>query len=341
MRRVGILTIFLLFLLLVSPGDTYCCISDPSVMVLYDISLNMDQLKSLKYEGFSFELVTDVIPSFGAQGTREFAVYRGHYGLSTVLAAEDMLVIKAHEEKFSWGTGLKTELLFLQALDLIDESISIDTLSLVSTWESPSGKNIFSIPEQVEFVSFGEETYAVSTPTTTDYFSFLQGWIVVPGNATVSVNDAILSITIMRCGGELSADTRRLRVFAPFRGVILVCNSIDYELTGKVMKSLLEDVGIPVHIITPEEFSFYRWFSPRIILLGGHRSPEGMGDIVSMVLTEPEKRMIEKTGPYMFAVEDLDFWKQSIIVLAGADREGTSIIALSRIDDIVLWIHSL
>jgi len=333
--------VFALVFLLLSPGIIRCCISDPSVMVLYDITIDMEQLKSLKQEGFSFELLTDVIPSFGAQGTREFAVYRGHYGLSTVMVAGDMLVIKAHEEKFSWGTGLKTELLFLQALDLIDEPISIDTLSLVSAWESPSGKNIFSIPDQVEFVSFGNETYSVATPTTTDYFSFLQGWIAVPGNATVSVDDATLSIVIMRCGGELSADTRRLSVFAPFRGVVLVCNTIDYDLTGRVMKSLLEDVGIPVVIIPPEEFGYYRWFSPRIILLGGHRSPEGMGDIVSMVLTEPEKRMIEKTGPYMFAVDDLDFRKQSIIVLAGADREGTSIIAMSRIDDIVLWVQSL
>jgi hypothetical protein len=323
------------------PSFTQCCVSDPSVLVLYDITVDMDLLISLRGEGFSFELVTDVIPGFGARGRREFAVYPGHYGLSTVLVAEDMLVIKAHEEKFRWDRGIKTELLFFQTLDLIDEGLDIETISQVATWESTSGKNIFSIPQGVEYISQGNETYSASTPVTTGYFKVLDGWIAVPGNATVSVNDVTLSVIIMRCGGELSADTSDVPVFAPFRNVILVCNSIDYDLTGKVMKSLLEDLGIPVKIISPQEFMDYRFFSPRIILLGGHHSPEGMGDVVASVLTRPEKQMIEKTGPYMFAVDDLDFRTQSIIVLAGKDREGTNSIALTRIDDIVLWVQSL
>ncbi|MBU7044431.1 MAG: hypothetical protein HXS47_12645 [Theionarchaea archaeon] len=340
MNRATVSVLFLIFLSC-SPGVIDCCISDPSVLVLYDITVDMDMLTSLKVEGFSFELVYDVIPAFGAQGRREFALYKGHYGLSSVLVAADVLVIQAHEEQFQWDTGITTELLFLQTLHLIDESLDIDTIAQVAAWESTSGTNIFAVPPEVEFISVSTETYSASIPLTTDYFNFIHGWIAVPGNATISVNDTILSVVIMRCGGELSTDTRRIPVFAPFRGVVLVCNSIDYDLTGKVMESLLEDLHIPIITISPREFQYYRWFSPRIILLGGHQAPEGMGDIVATILTEPEKQMIEKTGPYMFSADDLDFRNQSIIVLAGADREGTNSIALTRIDDIVLWVQSL
>jgi hypothetical protein len=333
--------VFIIMTLFFFPSFTRCCISDPSVTVVYDVTVDMDLLISLKREGFSFELVYDVIPGFGVSGRREFAVYRGHYGSSTVMVAEDMMVIQAHEAQFKWERGIKTELLFLQTLNLIDTTLDIETISQLGTWESTSGKNIFSIPEEVEYISLGNETYSISRPITTDYLSFLEGWIAVPGNATVSVNDLTLSVIIMRCGGELTTDTSKVSVFAPFRGVVLVCNSIDHDLTGTVMKSLLEDLGIPVKIVPPQDFMDYRYFSPRIILLGGHQSPEGMGDIVDLVLTPPEKRMIETTGPYMFSIDDLDFRTQSIIILAGADREGTNSIALTRIDDIVLWVQSL
>lgn len=334
--RVAFFLIFTFVVLVVSPVN--CCISDPSVTVVYDLAVDMELLQSLKQEGFSFDVYYDVIPSFGAEGRREFVVYKAHYGLATAMVAYDMMVIKAHEEKYDWETGIETELTFLQTIGVVGY-IDVGAISKVASWESTSGRNLFSIPEDVEFVSFLNEQYAVSEPVMTDYFSFRNRWIAVPGNATVSVEGSTLSVLLMRCGAEISADTSKLSVFAPFREVILVCNSIDYELTGKELVTVLEEKGYNVKRINPQQFNIYRWFSPKIILLGGHKSPEGMGEIVDSLLPEPERQMIEKQGMCLFAHEDIDFRKQSMIFLAGKDREETRDITFSRIDDIVMWLE--
>ena len=337
MRKVCII---LFFSLIFSVIPSYCCISDPTVTVIYNLSIDTELMKALKQEGFSYTTVIDAIPSFGAEGQREFIVYKAHYGLATAMVAYDILVIKVHEEKYNWEKGVKTELLFLRTAGVLIEIPDITIISKVTSWESRSGKNVFKIPEGVESVSFSSDVYPVSESVMTDYFYFLHGWIAVPGNATISVEGNALNILLFRCGGELSADTSKLSLFAPLREVLLVSNSIDYELTGRELKTILTEKGYNVRRITPAEFDVYRWFSPRIILLGGHKSPEGMGEIVSTILTETEMIMIEKTGPYLFAHEDIDFRKQSIIVFAGADREGTHDIALSRIDEIIMWLES-
>ncbi len=332
-----VLFLFLILLFLVLPVPLNSCISDPSVTVVYNLNVDMDLLKILEYEGFSFQVVSNVIPTFD-QIEREFVVYKAHYGFATAMVAYDIVAIKAHEEKYNWEKGIRTELTFLRAIGVLGYT-DIDAVSELSSWESTSGKNLFSIPDPVEFISFGSEIYPVSQPMMTDYFSFSRGWIAVPGNATVSVEGNTLSVILMRCGGELSADTSKLSIFAPLRGAVLVCNSIDYEVTGKELTSLLEERGFTVIRITPDQFDTWRWFSPRIIFLGGHKSPEGMGEIVNELLSDSEKKMIEKTGPIMFAYDDVDFRRQSMIFLAGKDREGTREIALARIDDIVMWLE--
>jgi hypothetical protein len=337
MRRMSIVILGMLVIGMAFPAS--CCISDPTVTVIYNIDVNMDLLKLLSKEGFSFQLVDDVVPSFGASGRREFAVYKAHYGLATAMVAHDMVVLKAHEEKYNWERGVKTELLFLQTIGVIGY-IDVGTVSQVSSWETTAGKNLFPIPGEVDTVVFGDNQYPAEQSVTTSYLCIKNRWLAVPGNATISVQENVLTVTLLRCGGEISADTSKLPLFAPFREVILVCNSIDYEMTGKELKTILTEKGYRVRRITPDEFGVYRWFSPRIILLGGHKSPEGMGDIVATLLTVTEKQMIEKTGPYLFTVDDRDFRKQSMIILAGKDREDTRDITSNRIDEIVLWIEA-
>ena len=323
--------------IVVLAAPVHCCISDPTVTVIYDVAVDMDLVKLLRQQGFSYELYEDVIPSFGAEGKREFAVYKAHYGLATAMVAYDMVVLKVHEEHYDWEKGVKTELTFLWDIGVLGPC-DINVISTVASWESMAGKNMFSVPEEVTSISVGNEVYPAA-PVTTDYFSFLYGWIAVPGNATISVEGDTLRISLLRCGAEISADTSRLPVFAPFREVLLVCNSIDYEMAGDELKRVLTEKGYTVRRITPDEFDIYRWFSPKVILLGGHKSPEGMGEIVTTLLTEAEKTMIEKTGPYQFAHDNVDFKKQSMIFLAGKDREGTRDITLSRIEDIVMWLE--
>jgi hypothetical protein len=317
-----------------------CCISDSSVTVIYDINVDMDFLKSLKKEGFSFEIVDNVIPNFGSQDKeREFVMYKAHYGWATIMVAHDALVFKAHEEKYNWEKGVETELLFLETIGVLTiVHTDIPVIARVASWESSYGKNVYYIPEDVEMVSFSGEEYPVS-PMVTDYFCMDYHWIAVPGNGTVTQEGNVLTILLLRCGGEITADTSKLSVFAPFREVLLVCNSIDYELTGKELKTILTDKGYIVRRIPPGTFGLYRWFSPKIILLGGHKSPEGMGDIVGTILSVSEQHMVEKKGMAMFAHDDKDFKNQSIVILAGKDREETQEITLLRIDDIVMWLE--
>jgi hypothetical protein len=320
------------------PGHVHTCISDPTVTVVYNLTVDMELLKLFKHEGFSFDVYYNAIPSFGEPGEREFVVYKAHYGLATAMVAYDMVVIQAHEEKYDWEKGFKTELTFLRTIGVL-EYVDIKTVAKVASWESLSGKNIFVIPEHVEYVSFGEDLYSVSQSEETDYFSFVNRWIAVPGNATMSVEDTVLTVVLFRCGGKLTTDTRRLPVFAPFKQVILVCNSIDYDVTGKELKDILQEKGYTVRRITPQEFDIYRWFSPKIVFLGGHLSPEGMGEIVGRILTETERKMIETTGLCYFSHDDVDFAKQSMLFFAGKDREETREITLLRIDDIVMWLE--
>ncbi|MBU7015068.1 MAG: hypothetical protein HXS52_09835 [Theionarchaea archaeon] len=316
-----------------------CCLSDPTVTVIYNLDVNMELLKLLSKEGFSFQLVEDIVPSFGAPGRREFAVYRAHYGLATAMVASDMVALKAHEEKYDWETGVKTELLFLQTIGVIGY-IDVGTIAQVASWDTASGRNLFLVPEGVDTVVLGDDQYPAGQSVTTDYLCIKNEWLAVPGNATVSAQGNVLTVTLLRCGGEIIADTSKLSLFGPFREVILVCNSIDYEMTGKELRTILTEKGYRVRRLSPDEFNVYRWFSPRVVLLGGHEAPEGMGDIVAALLSQSEKQMIEKTGPYLFAVDGRDFRKQSMIILAGKDREGTHEITLSRIDDIVMWIEA-
>ncbi|KYK37815.1 MAG: hypothetical protein HXS46_09540 [Theionarchaea archaeon] len=335
MKRLAFLFIVVL---VVMAAPVNCCISDPSVTVVYSLTIDMELLKSWKHEGFSFEVVYDVIPSFGAAGKREFIMYRAHYGLATAMVAYDMVVMKAHEEKYDWQKGVKTELIFLQTIGVLG-NVNTDTISKVASWESTSGKNLFAVPGNVQHISFMNDTYNTTEPVMTDYFYFQNGWIAVPGNATVSLEGNTLVIMLMRCGAEISADTSKMSVFAPFTKVLLVCNSIDYELTGKELVTVLEEKGFTVQRITPQQFEIYRWFSPKLIFLGGHKSPEGMGEIVDTLLLEPEKQMIEKQGMCVFAHEDIDFRKQGMLFLAGKDREETHDITFSRIEDILMWLE--
>ncbi|MBU6996838.1 MAG: hypothetical protein HXS41_11315 [Theionarchaea archaeon] len=338
-RRVAFVGLLLPLLVVATGVPISCCISDPTVTVIYDVNVNMELLKLLSKEGFSYQLVEDIVPSFGATGTREFVMYRAHYGLATAMVASDMVVLKTHEEKYDWETGVKTELLFLQTIGAIGY-MDIETISRVASWETTSGKNLFLIPDEVDTVVFGDNQYPAGQSVTTTYLCIKNRWLAVPGNGLVSVAGSVLTVTLLRCGGEISADTSKLSLFGPFREVVLVCNSIDFEMTGRELRTILTEKGYRVRRIDPQEFMVYRWFSPRIILLGGHESPEGMGDIVASLLTQSEKQMIENTGPYLFSIEGRDFRKQSMVILAGKDREGTHDITMDRIDDIVMWIEA-
>jgi hypothetical protein len=97
--------------------------------------------------------------------------------------------------------------------------------------------------------------------------------------------------------------------------LIVVANSIDSNLNSDFTDFLRS--GWDVSIVHPSEFDAYRT-SPYIIILGGHKAPEGTGELVKTILTEDEKTSD------LITVK-LQVWQphQVVVVIAGSEREET------------------
>ena len=104
--------------------------------------------------------------------------------------------------------------------------------------------------------------------------------------------------------------------------IVLLANSIDYPLAGDFISSL-EAKGYRVIHITAEGFQDYRDL-PIIVILGGHKAPEGVGSIVDQLLSEDVKQYLETRGNYgMFLVFNPYAQGQVVWIIAGNDRNLT------------------
>ncbi|MBU7047018.1 MAG: hypothetical protein HXS54_11350 [Theionarchaea archaeon] len=102
--------------------------------------------------------------------------------------------------------------------------------------------------------------------------------------------------------------------------IILLTNSIDREYNSDFVAFL--EIERSVQIVDASEFDNYMK-STYIVILGGNKAPEGVGDIVDKVLSDQEKNDISKDKQMLIK---LNVWKegQMVVFLAGADREKTS-----------------
>ncbi len=106
--------------------------------------------------------------------------------------------------------------------------------------------------------------------------------------------------------------------------IVVVANSIDYSL-AKDFFEYLRNINIEVVHIFPEYFEEYK-NEKRIVILGGHKAPEGTGDIIKKysLLYPDEMKELEKKGSAMiFKRKDIFTEGQRIIIVAGSDRYGT------------------
>jgi len=106
--------------------------------------------------------------------------------------------------------------------------------------------------------------------------------------------------------------------------VAVLSNSIDGSLAGGLYDSLKQD-GFSVSPVNASGFESIKNSSKRIIILGGHRSPEGVGAFSASLLAEADRRSL-LSGPgtgMLFARPNA--WRQGQIVLvaAGYEREDT------------------
>lgn len=108
----------------------------------------------------------------------------------------------------------------------------------------------------------------------------------------------------------------------PALKVVVLANSIDYS-GAQDFFGFLKNKGLEVNHITAEEFPQYK-NEKFIILLGGHRAYEGVGDIVGQVLLPKEKNYLEHQGNRKLFVKT-NIWRkgQVVLVIAGYNRELT------------------
>ncbi len=104
--------------------------------------------------------------------------------------------------------------------------------------------------------------------------------------------------------------------------IIVVANTIDYKLATDFFDWLREAGFEPIHVF-PEQFDSYKK-EKLIVILGGHRAPEGTGSIVGDLLTPEEKAELEQKGAIKyFHLRDIYTVGQHIYIFAGNTREET------------------
>ncbi|MEM2290756.1 MAG: hypothetical protein QXL56_05695 [Candidatus Korarchaeum sp.] len=102
--------------------------------------------------------------------------------------------------------------------------------------------------------------------------------------------------------------------------VAIISNGIDMA-TAERLRSSLESMGFEVAIFPPESFNAAVNYAQFIVILGGHRAPEGIGDLVAPLLSGEERANLERRG-YAYYFIKTRFGKYLVIV-AGNDRFGT------------------
>ncbi len=114
----------------------------------------------------------------------------------------------------------------------------------------------------------------------------------------------------------------------PSENVLLVANSIDKALAAEFL-TYLKANNIKATVINASEFTPAQQVENRIIIiLGGPDAYEGVGKIVSEVLSNAEEATIRGTDAQTMHVK-YNVWtdrytaKQKVIILAGSDRSNT------------------
>ncbi len=107
------------------------------------------------------------------------------------------------------------------------------------------------------------------------------------------------------------------------KDIVLVANSIDLALAGELI-SFLEDNDFTVKVTPAANFSDHR-NATNVVFLGGHRAPEGVGDLVGEALTPAEKDFLVsvRTSQKLFLKRDV--WRDGQIawIFAGHEKEQT------------------
>jgi thioredoxin 1 len=113
--------------------------------------------------------------------------------------------------------------------------------------------------------------------------------------------------------------------------VVVVSNSIDYS------PELISYIGqeFDVITITADEVPDYQNYS-YFVILGGPDAPEGIGELVSNILSIQEQNYLRTTDEYNLFVRVKD--GRTYLVLAGSDREQTKLAVDTLKDNVLTYL---
>ncbi len=105
--------------------------------------------------------------------------------------------------------------------------------------------------------------------------------------------------------------------------VIILANSIDIAKADSLLNYLIINGFTPIHLGSNSTSKLES--SPFVIVLGGHRSPEGIGDIVDDILDDEQKKLLLKGSGSTIQSRTEGVWMdgQVVWILAGYNSEDT------------------
>ncbi|USS41467.1 hypothetical protein NF865_04650 [Thermococcus aggregans] len=127
---------------------------------------------------------------------------------------------------------------------------------------------------------------------------------------------------VLKDMAEWASNFEPIETFAPIVQVAVLSNDIDWNIKGQYIKEHFEKLGAMVTRVKPSEFEAYKK-NNIIIILGGPKAYEGVGEYVKQVLDEEEQKKIINGKQGIFIKRDVWSKGQIVIVLAGKDRYQT------------------
>jgi|Deesub1362A_J573_1020465.scaffolds.fasta_scaffold03965_2 hypothetical protein len=166
----------------------------------------------------------------------------------------------------------------------------------------------------------------------TDVWQVLRKGNLTCGNETVTVFDSgvnvsgkyvwanLSALSLFAVGGaELKSAVASAGDYSP--EVVILANKIDLTLAADFV-SHLRQRGIKLYIVDARNFSDYTT-KQYVVILGGHRAYDGVGDIVKGIMSDEEKGQVE--GGRVYIKKRSVFRSgQVVYIFAGRDRYETA-----------------
>jgi hypothetical protein len=160
----------------------------------------------------------------------------------------------------------------------------------------------------IDFSSLKESSGPINDMGLLDYQQKL-------GESSPTVNQIIANLTV--AGNEL-----KNLPYKPRKGVVLLGNSIDMGGASGLLQYLSEK-GVNVLTANASSFDSLK-YNVRIIILGGHNSPEGVGKVASQVLSQEDESSLMAPATGQVFVKDGPWTEaQKVVIIAGNEAADT------------------